>query len=315
MEKNKVLILLVFICVFGACLSSPVSSASPPSPYEEYVGASNDTEKEEIIKKYGYSIVNSSSYDLLNEAVKKGNLREVEMLLKYGGDINDAILGNTPLLVAVEGLRLNIVKYLIQNGADTNYINDNGLTAMSLATFNMFTSYSKSDALNIYNYLRERTVGGVNPEGIITVPSDVFWGNRLLSIWENRLKENSTYNIRRGGEERYVNVNGYPDASAQSKLKFQLYSDGFFLNDWEISYDLEKMEINDKYQFFMDTIILFSNKLGIERLEVENRYDQLRVRFVWNIKYGSNLVVIRLFMSGNILKVSGLIDLSRDHYR
>ncbi len=64
----------------------------------------------------------------------------VKMLVKYGADVNDVEVGvrrrwnstrNTPLIVASESGDLEVVKFLIDNGADVNYQDECNRSALS----------------------------------------------------------------------------------------------------------------------------------------------------------------------------------------
>jgi len=76
----------------------------------------------------------------LLEASKNGNLKKVELLLKENNvDINekDSIgdsIGNTALMEACEYGHLEIVKLLIEKGADVNLDNNFGITALMYAS-------------------------------------------------------------------------------------------------------------------------------------------------------------------------------------
>ncbi|WP_054849042.1 ankyrin repeat domain-containing protein [Vulcanisaeta sp. JCM 14467] len=85
----------------------------------------------------------------LLDAVKNGDLSKVIDLIKAGANVNvkDPTYGMTPLHYAVLGNRLDIVKYLIENGADINARDNTGKTPLHFA--------AKNGYLDIVKYLIE----------------------------------------------------------------------------------------------------------------------------------------------------------------
>jgi Ankyrin repeats (many copies) len=68
-------------------------------------------------------------------AIYRGNIREVEILIDFGADINKCGgIGLRPLHVAVIGGNVNIVEFLLMSGASYNYASDSGSTALAMAT-------------------------------------------------------------------------------------------------------------------------------------------------------------------------------------
>ena len=75
--------------------------------------------------------------DWWNERVVKGtSAQEVELLIKYGADVNylNPVNDNTPLLAALGGRNADAAKLLIQNGADVTVLTPNKKDALSVAT-------------------------------------------------------------------------------------------------------------------------------------------------------------------------------------
>lgn len=65
-----------------------------------------------------------NSINILQDAIKKGNPRIVEALIKHGADISKKSSGgNTPLITAIESGHIEVVKILIASGADVNATN------------------------------------------------------------------------------------------------------------------------------------------------------------------------------------------------
>lgn len=72
----------------------------------------------------------------LDVAIFVGDLEGIKLLLANGANIeymNESVDGNTPLLMAVMRNSTNIVAYLLEEGADSSYKNDNAETALDLA--------------------------------------------------------------------------------------------------------------------------------------------------------------------------------------
>ena len=65
-------------------------------------------------------------------ASKNGHLEVVKVLIQNGADLNGG-LGGLALIKASETGRVNVVKYLIQSGADVNAKNNKGETALKIA--------------------------------------------------------------------------------------------------------------------------------------------------------------------------------------
>ena len=67
------------------------------------------------------------------EAIEKGNLKVVIDIIQNGVDINEFFTTEkyfNPLLVAIEENKLEIIKYLIANGANPNVVSCSGKTPL-----------------------------------------------------------------------------------------------------------------------------------------------------------------------------------------
>jgi len=89
-------------------------------------------EKEYECNKY------DDCYSLLNTACKNGNLNIVKYLIAHGQNANKIyrFSDTPPLLLAYEFGHEEIVKYLIEYGADINIRNNRGQTLLILACKN-----------------------------------------------------------------------------------------------------------------------------------------------------------------------------------
>lgn len=88
--------------------------------------------------KDGTGAFTKSIYGIL---MGKGSTEVAELFLSKGADINEApttgdMIGWTPLFLAVSDENENLVKFLIDNGANVNAKNNNGDTVLSMAVKN-----------------------------------------------------------------------------------------------------------------------------------------------------------------------------------
>lgn len=74
------------------------------------------------------------SINILQDAIKKGNVNIVKILIRYGVDIHKKSSGgNPPLITAVENGQTEIVRALIEAGADVNATNWSKANALFIA--------------------------------------------------------------------------------------------------------------------------------------------------------------------------------------
>ena len=82
--------------------------------------------------------------DSVFKAVEAKDLNALEKSLQLGADINfqDAN-GDTALIKATKANNKEIAKYLVENGADAQIANNAGYTALDIAKANKFTQITK----------------------------------------------------------------------------------------------------------------------------------------------------------------------------
>jgi|AVFP01.1.fsa_nt_gi ankyrin repeat protein len=66
-------------------------------------------------------------------AAIKGDLQTVKKLVEYGEEVNQISNGMTPLMYAAKYNRIEVVKFLLAEGADPNAKSDKGFTALEYA--------------------------------------------------------------------------------------------------------------------------------------------------------------------------------------
>lgn len=80
-------------------------------------------------------LANSVTITPLVEAAKEGKIKAVELLIRYGAEINQksGVGGDTPLLIACGNGYLQVAELLLRNGADVNYTNSWGETPLAVS--------------------------------------------------------------------------------------------------------------------------------------------------------------------------------------
>ena len=79
-------------------------------------------------------IVNYNNTPLCN-AIIKGDIATVKKFVEYGSDVNEMSNGLTPLMLAARYNKVEILKYLLEKGADKQIKDERGNTAIKYAEF------------------------------------------------------------------------------------------------------------------------------------------------------------------------------------
>lgn len=78
--------------------------------------------------------IKESPYDLIEEAVRKGKVSDIEIIMKkYSIDLNDPNFRYKPLAIAVMRNNIEICEKLLELGSDINVRNPKGQTPLHLA--------------------------------------------------------------------------------------------------------------------------------------------------------------------------------------
>jgi ankyrin repeat protein len=70
-------------------------------------------------------------------AIQKGEFDLVKKMVEYGANVNELSSGMTPLMVAARYNKVEIIKFLLANGAHANVKDDKGFTALKYAELSM----------------------------------------------------------------------------------------------------------------------------------------------------------------------------------
>ncbi|WP_309614003.1 ankyrin repeat domain-containing protein [Flavobacterium sp.] len=71
----------------------------------------------------------------LCSAIVKGDIATVKKFVEYGSDVNELSNGITPLMLAARYNKVEILKYLLEKGADKKIKDERGNTALKYAEF------------------------------------------------------------------------------------------------------------------------------------------------------------------------------------
>ena len=79
-------------------------------------------------------IVDYNNTPLCN-AIVNGDIATVKKFVEYGSDVNELSNGVTPLMLAARYNKVEILKYLLEKGADKKIKDEKGNTALKYAEF------------------------------------------------------------------------------------------------------------------------------------------------------------------------------------
>jgi ankyrin repeat protein len=89
-----------------------------------------------LLSEYDVNLFDDMGYTPLHRAVVGGQSEAADVLLQHGALVNandDATIGETPLALAVQGESVELVRLLLESGADPDLAGWMGLTARDRA--------------------------------------------------------------------------------------------------------------------------------------------------------------------------------------
>jgi len=108
-------------------------------------------------------------------AISKGEFETVKQFIESGTKINKKINGMTPLMYAARYNKAEILKYLLQKGANRDMVDSQGFTALKYAELsNAFEAIAilKSSPVNDNaSFLMDYDTTFLNPESVLSVKS------------------------------------------------------------------------------------------------------------------------------------------------
>ena len=109
------------------------------------------------VAKANNALATSSSKEIVNyentplcSAIMKGDLATVKKFIEYGSDVNEFSNGLTPLMFAARYNKVEIIKFLLEKGADQKIKDERGNTALKYAEF--------SKSLEAIDYLKQAII-------------------------------------------------------------------------------------------------------------------------------------------------------------
>lgn len=192
MKKNNYFFVCVLVALFLSCDPRPLPDYESVVRFAIAVSENNTELVDQYIKKYknicmfSMSAPGEDEAGMVTAAVVSGNIEMVKLMVKHKASVNvvNQPGGYTALETAVQIQDLEIIKYLLDNGADPKNIDDYGnnifhTLALKFRNSDAITLIGeKMTGIDIQNYINMKTRQGYTP--------------LTLLIWE-QIKDDSLY--------------------------------------------------------------------------------------------------------------------------
>lgn len=123
---KKIIFSLVILAVLTGCTSNNRELLNA-------IRSKNVSKVEKILKSKNIELEPAEEPNMVNKplayAAAYGNLEIVKMIVEKGADLNGRVAyGDVPLIKAAENGNIDIIRYLLEKGADVNMPNSFGIT-------------------------------------------------------------------------------------------------------------------------------------------------------------------------------------------
>lgn len=108
-------------------------------------------------------------------AISKGEIETVKQFIESGTKVNKKLNGLTPLMHAARYNKVEIIKYLLQKGADRDIKDDQGFTALNYAEFsNAYEAIAILKSSSVKEQVKISLIDDatfLNPESVLVIKS------------------------------------------------------------------------------------------------------------------------------------------------
>ena len=200
--------------------------------------------------KADINITDKNGWSVIDYAVMFGEYNTVELLIKYGANINkkDKLLGNTPFLKAIKNFAsidpnndsIKLLELLSKNGSNINEVNNYGATALMIAV-----DHRK---IKIIEFLLNNNIS-INTQDN-KGNSALFYAviSGIYDIIELLIKHNADLNIKNNeGKDIIALVNeGRYSISEKEKIIKLINEKGYKVANNDIAKEIKKDDIEEK---------------------------------------------------------------------
>lgn len=131
--KNKHFIISQFLLTAGSDFERGFQAGEPSALMIAADHAQNKLVKDLIVRGVNLSYEDQQGSSAITKAASKGHLTTLKILINAGANVNVAPAGRSVLMQVVEDNNILLSQLLIAGGADVNYRDDSGDTALKIA--------------------------------------------------------------------------------------------------------------------------------------------------------------------------------------
>jgi len=131
--RNKHFIISQFLLTAGSDFERGFQSGEPSAMMIAADHAKNKLVKDLIVRGANLSYEDQQGTSAITKAASKGHLTTLKILINAGANVNVAPAGRSVLMHVVEDNNMLLSQLLIAGGADVNYRDDLGDTALKIA--------------------------------------------------------------------------------------------------------------------------------------------------------------------------------------